>query len=509
MYGDSLDMRHALGSSACIGNKYIINDILGIGGFGITYIGKNITTNTYVAIKEYFPAGLAVRTRQQDTFSLCPVSGKKEELFLHGRQRFLEEAGILKEFCHLESIVSVYDVFEENNTAYIVMEYIEGLTLKQYIEENGCLCFTKLLSLMTPVIQDLSAIHKKKLIHRDISPDNLVIGTENRLHLIDFGAARHEDIAGGRHTVILKSGYAPPEQYIPGSKAGAWIDVYAVCATMYFALVGKPPYESIQRLEHDSLTFPDTLEDILPWQKSALEKGLDIRMARRFCSMEELYDALTIPPRTETQATITEFSLDRKKKQKIRRMHYHMKVPLLFFMLLFIPACVFFATYIVKSRQTPSVKTVYVTATPAPAVPSPEATILPSAMPMPGLYGLTLEKAKKTLKKLDKDVKIKTAYTYNNKLEKGHVISQNIDKGISFSDGHFPVILLTISLGKKPPETSPSPKVIKTTEPQKTPKPVLPSKPMVSPKPGNTKKKTSPGYKIVPEDDGFVTIPLG
>ena len=154
-------------------------------------------------------------------------------------------------------------------------------------------------------MQDLSAVHKKKLIHQDISPDNLILGIDNRLHLIDFGAASHENISGGQHTVILKAGYAPPEQYISDSRTGAWIDVYALCATMYFALTGSPPSEAIHRLEQESLEFPDTVTDMLPWQKAALEKGLHIRMSRRFCNMEELYDAIMYAPDIKTQVTMT------------------------------------------------------------------------------------------------------------------------------------------------------------------------------------------------------------
>ena len=125
MYGDFQNTHYALAPSVCLNHKYIIMDILGKGGFGITYIGKNTATNSCIAIKEYFPSGLAIRAEQTDNFFVYPNSDKKEELFIRERQRFLNEAAVLKEFQNLESIVSIYDVFEENNTAYIVMEYIE------------------------------------------------------------------------------------------------------------------------------------------------------------------------------------------------------------------------------------------------------------------------------------------------------------------------------------------------------------------------------------------------
>ena len=348
-------------------------------------------------------------------------------------------------------------------------------------------------------MQDLSVIHKNKLIHRDISPDNLIIGTDNHLHLIDFGAASHEDITRAQHTVILKSGYAPPEQYISNSKAGAWIDVYALCATMYFALTGKPPSEAIERLEQDSLYFPDTLTDILPWQKAALEKGLHINMSRRFRNMDELYDAITSAPEPETQVTITGISLTKKEKKKIRNMRYRLKIPLLFSLLLFLSACVFLITYATNKRQVSPRKTAAESTIPITNSKALETFKPPNLLSMPKLSGLTLKKAKKMLKNLDDDIHIETTYVYNKKIKKGQVISQNIAEGTLFSSGYFPDILLTISLGKKQTEqpdknNSKKPKETKKTEesqkaaetavPKTTPEPTEP------PKPENTPKKS-------------------
>ena len=474
MYKDSLNMRHALVPSSCLKHRYIIKDVLGEGGFGITYSGRDKTTEKHVAIKEYFPSGLAVRTEQADDFLLCPVSGKREELFLHGRQRFLNEAKILKEFQHLEGIVSVYDVFEENNTAYIVMEYIEGLTLGQYIEENGCLCFAELVPLITPVMQDLSAVHKKKLIHQDISPDNLILGIDNRLHLIDFGAASHENISGGQHTVILKAGYAPPEQYISDSRTGAWIDVYALCATMYFALTGSPPSEAIHRLEQESLEFPDTVTDMLPWQKAALEKGLHIRMSRRFCNMEELYDAIMYAPDIKTQVTMTGVSLTRKEKQKIRRMRYRFKLPLFFSLLLFVLAGVLLITSVVKSRQIPAQDPVSETA-------SPQVTNGPDVLEQ-------REGLQQTLTATPESGAVpKTGTTPETK---------------AASKARTTPKAKAASKARTTPDAKVTPKV------RATPKVKPDSGKRVTPKPEKTPKKSSTDYHLTPEDDDFVTVPL-
>ncbi len=512
MYEDSLNIRHALVPGTCLNHTYTINNVLGEGGFGITYSGKNKTTDRHIAIKEYFPSGLAVRTEQADAFFLCPVSPKNKELFLRGRQRFLNEAKVLKEFQYLESIVSVYDVFEENNTAYIVMDYIEGPTLKQYIEENGCLCFTELLSLMAPVIQDLSIVHKKKLIHRDISPDNMILGLDNHLHLIDFGASSHEDITGRKHTVILKAGYAPPEQYIPDSKTGAWIDVYALCATMYFALTGNPPSEALHRLEGDSLEFPDG-SGILPWQKSALKKGLHIQMSKRFRNMDEFYDAMVTAPEPETQVTITGISLTRKEKQKIRQIRYRLKIPPLFWALPLLFVCAVCIIPIVKPHQTPPETSVLKTASPQVSAIPPKSSALTALLAMPKLSGLPLKQAKQVLKKLDDTISIETKKAYNNSIKKGQVISQSVVHGTLFSKGQISTILLTVSRGKKPkPSTPPdkgNKKIQKTTEPPKTtPKIQAPLPPKATQKPEKSTKKPSSDYRVTPEDDDFVTVPL-
>lgn len=536
MHKDLLNIRHALAPSTCLKHTYIINGILGEGGFGITYSGKNKATDKRVAIKEYFPTGLAVRQEQADAFLLYPVSRKKEELFLRGKQHFLNEAGILKEFQYLENIVSVYDVFEENNTAYIVMDYIEGLTLKQYIEENGYLSFTELLSLTAPVIQALSAIHKKKLIHRDISPDNLILGTDNQLHVIDFGAARHENITGGQHTVMLKSGYAPPEQYFSDSRTGAWVDVYALCATMYFALTGNPPSAAIHRLEQDSLDFPDTLTDLLPWQQAALEKGLHIRMSKRYQNMDELYDALTAAPESETQVTMTEISLTKKERQKIRHMRYRLKPPAALFLLLFLVPCAIIVVSVVTSHQKPANAPVSAIASPQIFSILPEALALPAPLSMPKLSGLSLNKAKQVLKNLDDTIHIETKEVYDSSTKKGEIISQNVVDGTLFSRGQLPTILLTISRGKKTkpsassgdnknaPEATSAPKTTpaQKTTPKATPMPNTKTTTKATPvpntkttpapkttqKPEKSTKKPSSGYHVTPEDDDFVTISL-
>ncbi|MBQ9984143.1 MAG: serine/threonine protein kinase [Lachnospiraceae bacterium] len=288
---------HILPAGMELPHNYIIDKILGEGGFGITYSGTLLPTGERVAIKEYFPNGLAHREQTAEREFLVIPSYGMEEAFEKGRRHFLNEASILKEFQNLNSIVSVKDVIEANGTVYLVMEYIDGITLKQYVKENGALSFQELLPLIKPVIQALVQVHRQGLIHRDISPENLMVGIDNQLHLIDFGAASIENGHDNKTlTVILKSGYAPPEQYLSDGKQGAWTDIYALCATMYMTLTGFAPPESIRRIQQDELPALAEHADITSWQAAAIEKGMNLTAADRFQNMESLYQALIIPP---------------------------------------------------------------------------------------------------------------------------------------------------------------------------------------------------------------------
>lgn len=275
-------------------HNYIIESVLGEGGFGITYCCKLLHTDEYTAIKEYFPCSIAHRAT--DTQVITPDNGQ-QELFEQQKNHVLTEAGILLEFQHLEHIVSVKDILEANGTIYLVMEYINGITLKQYVQENETLSFDELSVLITPVMRDLIQVHKKGLLHQDISPDNLILGTDNQLHLIDFGSA---DFASTTEqdtkTVILKSGFAAPEQYLPAGKLGAWTDVYGLCATMYYTLSGFKPEESVDRLKKDELSPLSDYAQIRSWQAKVIEKGLCLHAGDRYQTMEALYQSIIIPP---------------------------------------------------------------------------------------------------------------------------------------------------------------------------------------------------------------------
>lgn len=494
MTGSSLPHVHALPSGTCLNQTYLIQDVLGQGGFGITYRGILADTGNVVAIKEYFPPSLAVRSRQEGDFTLSPYPEKNKDVFDQGRVRFLNEAAILRSFQDLECIVSVYDFFEENGTAYLVMEYIEGLTLRQYINENGTLTFPEISELILPVVHSLAEIHEKGLIHRDISPDNLIIGTDNQLHLIDFGATSQQSKTAAQNTVILKAGYAPPEQYISGSRIGAWVDVYALCATLYFALTGSAPAEAIHRLDSDSPEPLSGLNHLLFWQRAILEKGLQLRPADRFQTMHALGSALNGTMDADKDRTVLRPAPTKKDRRRMRNMHRFSSrslfVTVTGALLVILAGSVFFLW---NTDQTPSgssvpssVPSVHTEAahTTQPAA-SPAATAGTKLLTMPDLTGLSLKQAKKKIKKLDSSIRIKTTYSYSKTIPAGKVLTQSIAKGVSFSQKQLASVSLTISKGAKP-----------SSAPAAT----------ATPKP--SKKPTSDSQYHVREDDDLSSIPL-
>lgn len=499
----------ALPCNTLLNDTYVVQEVLGEGGFGITYSGYHKNTSEHVAIKEYFPAGIACRSMDKEHPCLEPFHGKSAQEFDKGRLRFLNEAKVLKELPPLDSIVSVYDYFEEGNTAYIVMEYIEGLTLDQYIHENGTLPFEELLTLMTPVIQSLIQIHNKGLIHCDISPDNLLVGLDNQLHLIDFGAASKENFGKRKkHTVILKSGYAPPEQYVTDGKMGAWIDVYALCATMYFALTGAAPEPAIYRMHQDTLKPLSMLTDINPWQSAAIERGLQIHPSERFRDMDELFHALTTPSAIEKNPTVTGSKLTPAVKWQIRFMNKSVLSWKLLSALAVAALCLItFWKLQISSGALPHQTadtlpkvTAMATKTNHPAsrleagTVSPEQTKEPELLSMIDVTGYSLKEARKSLKKLDADIEVTTTYSYSKKVPSGHIISQSVAKKTLFTAGRIPSIRLSVSKGAKPV----------SVQPTKTP---------VSPKdaPTDTKKPTaSPStkdkFQIESDDTDYTTI---
>lgn len=282
---------HHLTPGTLLNNRFMVGAALGEGGFGITYIGMDTKLDMKVAIKEYYPNGYVNRSNTVSPAVNSSTSEERKDFFDSGRERFMREAKILAKFAGSTGIVDVRDFFEENNTAYIVMEYLDGKTLKDYLKTNGKLTDEQTISLLMPVMESLKKIHTQGLIHRDISPDNIML-VDGRVKLLDFGAARNVSAtANNSLSVMLKPGYAPEEQYRSKGEQGPWTDVYALCATMYKCITGVTPDDAAQRLYNDELKAPSALGIAIdPAIEKALLKGLNVKQKDRYQSIDELLD---------------------------------------------------------------------------------------------------------------------------------------------------------------------------------------------------------------------------
>ena len=280
---------HQLPPGTVLNGKYLIGKVLGEGGFGITYLGWDLNLEMKLAVKEYFPNGFVGRDASR---SVTLLSGQRTEFFLKGLEKFVDEAKRLGKFWGLPGIVSVKDYFQENRTAYIVMEFVEGKTLKQLLKDAGRLESDTVFAMMEPMMKSLQKVHAAGLIHRDISPDNIMVTPEGNVKLLDFGAAR-EYIAEGERSlsVVLKPGYAPEEQYRSHGKQGPWTDVYGLCATIYRAVTGEVPIESLDRTAGEELKKPSELGiQIGSGREDILMKGLALYQRDRVQTTEELME---------------------------------------------------------------------------------------------------------------------------------------------------------------------------------------------------------------------------
>lgn len=284
---------HHLRMGTRLNNRYLIQGVLGEGGFGITYVGMDEVLCQKVAVKEFFPRGAITRNNQQ-TNEVVSVYGTKAANFHQGEEKFLQEARTIAQFNNVAGVVRVQDFFRENGTAYIVMEYLEGITLKQYLQTYGPISVEEMQNIFAPILEALDKIHQNGVIHRDISPDNIMCLPEGEAKLMDFGAARdYTDYSEEGLSVILKMGFAPIEQYDSHGKQGPWTDIYALGATMYQCLTGRKPDDATKRSLEDTLVSPSMLGvRIAPPVEYAIMRALQIRLADRYRNLGEFCEDL-------------------------------------------------------------------------------------------------------------------------------------------------------------------------------------------------------------------------
>ncbi|MCM1302945.1 MAG: serine/threonine protein kinase [Lachnospiraceae bacterium] len=315
--GTYVSSPHHLPPGTVLMDRYLVGRVLGEGGFGITYIGCDTRLELKVAIKEYYPLDRATRNASA-SLAVTGFIGPSAKSFERGKQKFLSEAQVMARLDKQQVIVSVRDFFEINNTAYIVMEYIEGVTFHELVEQKGGrIAPEEFFPMIEPLFHALSIMHEHGLIHRDISPDNLML-ENGKIRLLDFGCAREASRGTETMTIALKHGYAPIEQYQQKGQ-GPWTDLYALCATIYYCLTGRVPPQALDRITEDELLLPSKLGvNLTEAQEKALLKGMRLQPNRRFANAEELWAALyttapensaaVIPfhaPRTETETPAT------------------------------------------------------------------------------------------------------------------------------------------------------------------------------------------------------------
>lgn len=288
---------YCLKPGTTVGETYLLGRVLGIGSFGVTYLAKQEQTNEIVAIKEYYPSGIAMR--DVDASAGNTVSYNDSQAYEIGLQNFEKEAKQLLSLPKMEGIANVREYFVENETAYIVMDYVSGVSLKTYVKRYSNkmghpLTQKQVLKIMNPVLSALSNVHKRGVLHRDVNPTNLIINRMGKVTLIGFSNAKMETaVQMNRLEEVIQDGYAPLEQYDSSEKRGEWTDLYALCATMYELVSGILPESAISRVKQD---------DVLPLKKlskankaiaisdcfsDAIQKGMSIKAQDRYESMDD------------------------------------------------------------------------------------------------------------------------------------------------------------------------------------------------------------------------------
>lgn len=288
---------NALPPLSILDGKYLVGRVLGQGGFGITYLGYDLEQNKKVAIKEYFPTGYVMRHPSVGSSLVWGTTPQCQEMHGNGISTFLREAKKLHLVHDLPGVVDVYRVFGENDTAYIIMEYLEGESLFHRIKHHGVLSWQEAQEIFLPAIETMAQCNDHGLIHRDISPDNLMLLPDGRVKVLDFGAAKDLSTSLGASSMVVgKTGFTPLEQYTQRGSAGPQADVYAMAATMYFAVTGDVPPSSLERSEHDTVNWDNPrFRKLPPHVQEAIQNAMAVFSSQRTRTMYDFLEGLQAP----------------------------------------------------------------------------------------------------------------------------------------------------------------------------------------------------------------------
>ena len=280
---------YVLPYGAILNGRYIVGKMLGQGGFGITYIGWDLAMERKVAIKEYYPSGQVSRNPGSRDLTWY-TNEQSRQARQNGMQMFLKEARKMSKVDNLTNVVRVRDIFQENETAYIVMDFVEGETLKARLDKTGPLTWKQAKDIFLPAIQAMEQVHQAGLVHRDISPDNLMLTPDGRVMILDLGAAK--DLAinkGASSAMVVKGGFSPPEQYAQQGGSGSWTAVYAMAATMYHSLTGVVPPTAVDRMQGEPVNWALLETGGVPNHViAALQNAMKLNARERTQTMAEL-----------------------------------------------------------------------------------------------------------------------------------------------------------------------------------------------------------------------------
>ena len=286
-------IEYALPMGTILAGKYLVGRVLGQGGFGITYVGWDIALERKVAIKEYYPSGQVSRNPGSRGLTWY-TSVQSQQAKQNGLEMFLKEARKMSKLDDIPNVVRVRELFQENETAYIVMDFVEGETLKARLQKTGPLPWEQAKSIFLPAIQAMEQVHQAGLVHRDISPDNLMLTPDGKVKILDLGAAKDLSVNNGASSMqVAKGGFSPFEQYTQRGSSGPWTDVYAMAATVYYTLTGKLPPVATDRVVEDTISWEEPgLKALSAQALEALQKAMVISAKNRMQSMEELEKGL-------------------------------------------------------------------------------------------------------------------------------------------------------------------------------------------------------------------------
>lgn len=276
----------ALPTGTLLNERYIVGRLLGRGGFGITYLAYDSGESRIVAIKEFFPDGIGVRT--YDNITVEPMTTQHSDEYSIGLKRFAGEAKIVTEFRECSEILGVYESFYQNGTAYYVMEFVKGVSLKRYVEANGALSEGQAVHIAERILPALAVLHREGVLHRDVSPDNIMLRFDGAVKLVDFGSARIlNNNKSLSMSVIVKEGFAPIEQYQRKGKQGSWTDIYSFGASMFYALLDLAPEDPLSRLENDD-AFSKSLNSVSVPLGRIIQKAASVKAENRYQSADEM-----------------------------------------------------------------------------------------------------------------------------------------------------------------------------------------------------------------------------